>query len=378
MGARLPPAGFLLVLVFGIAGALVLAVPVTAGATFGQATVGDKTAQPVEIAEPAQTMQVQQQQCNYTQLYDETIDSVVLIQTGSGLGSGFVYDGVNGSDGAFLVTNQHVVNETGRVLVKFTRGESVPGTVVGTDPLSDLAVVRVEQPPEYADPLTLDADQPTPGETVAALGSPYGLRSTITSGIVSGTNRSIETRYGFAIPNTVQTDAPINPGNSGGPLVTCPGGDVIGVNRAGGSENIGFAVPASIVDRVVPALISEGEYDHAFLGVDAVEVTDPVATVNDLNTTDGILVVRTVRGTPANETFQRSNRFAVVSGARVPVGGDVIVEVGNRSVETPGDLARFLALESSPGETVEATVLRDSTRQTVNVTLVERPAPGDV
>lgn len=360
-GCRLPD-GFLLVVAFSVAVAPLLAFSVPAGATTGSPT----------------TELTAQQQCDYAQLYDETTQSVVLVRTGGGLGSGFVFDVANESGAAYVVTNQHVVNETNEVLVRFNRGEAVPGTVVGTDALSDLAAIRVEQPPEYAAPLPLNEDRPSPGQSVAALGSPYGLRSTITSGIVSGTNRSIPTQAGYAIPNTVQTDAPINPGNSGGPLVECPGGEVIGVNRAGGGEDIGFAVPASIVERVVPALIEDGEYEHAFLGVRAVEVTEPVAAANDLNTTEGVLVVRTIRGTPASEEFQESREFAVVSGARIPVGGDVIVGIGSRSVETPNDLARFLALEASPGETVAVTVLRDGERRTVNVTLVERPSPDDV
>lgn len=344
---------------------------------FGLAVVpGIALSPPADMAtEPATSQALQH--CNYAQLYNETIDSVVLVQIGGGQGSGFVYD-VADDGSAYVVTNEHVVNESSEVLVKFKRGETVAGTVVGKDALSDLAVIRVERLPEYAAPLSLNQDRPVPGQPVAALGSPYGLQSTITSGIVSGTNRSIPTKFGYAIPNTIQTDAPINPGNSGGPLVECPSGQVIGVNRAGGGDNIGFAVPASIVERVVPALIEDGEYEHAFLGVSASEVTAPVAAANDLNTSEGLLVVRTVRGTPASEVFRESRAYTSVSGVRIPVGGDVIVAVENRSVETPGDLARFLALYATPGETVEVTVLRDGERRIVNVTLVERPAPNDV
>jgi len=321
---------------------------------------------------------VQQQQCDYRQVYEERIDSVVLVRTGGGLGSGFIYDGPNESESTYLVTNQHVVNETGEVLVRFNRGETARGTVVGTDALSDLAVVRVEAAPAYATPIPVDETPPSPGQSVAALGSPYGLQSTVTSGIVSGTNRSIPTQFGYALPNTIQTDAPINPGNSGGPLVGCPGGTLIGVNRAGGGEDIGFAVPSSIVQRVVPSLIATGDYEHAFLGVRTTEVTEPVAAANDLNRTSGVLVVQTIPGMPASDVFRESQGFAVVAGARIPVGGDVIVEIGNQTVETPTDVARYLALEASPGETVEVTVVRDGERQTLNVTLAGRPTPDDV
>jgi S1-C subfamily serine protease len=335
-------------------------------------------AAPAAASTATEAANVQQQQCSYEDVYQERIDSVVLVRTGGGLGSGFVYDGINDSESTYVVTNQHVVNETAEVLVRFNQGETARGTVVGTDALSDLAVIRVEQVPAYATPIPLEETSPSPGQSVAALGSPYGLQSTVTSGIVSGTNRSVPTRFGYALPNTIQTDAPINPGNSGGPLVSCPGGNVIGVNRAGGGEDIGFAIPASIVQRVVPSLIQTGAYDHAFLGVRGVEVTEPVAAANDLNSTSGILVVRTIQGMPAEDVFRESRESAVVSGARIPIGGDVIVEIGNRSIESPNDLAQYLALEASPGETVEVTVLRDGEEQTLNVTLAERPTPDDV
>jgi S1-C subfamily serine protease len=325
---------------------------------------------------PTTNVQQQSQQCDYEQLYNETIDSVVAVRTGSGLGTGFVY---NESDNqSVIVTNEHVVSESSEVLITFERGETAAGTVVGTDPLSDLAAIRVDETPGYAEPLNLSEETPTPGQPVAALGSPFGLQSTVTSGIVSGTNRSIPTQFGYAVPNTIQTDAPINPGNSGGPLVACTSGDVLGVNRAGGGEDIGFAVPASIVERVVPSLLENGTYRHAFLGIQTAEVNEPVATANDLNTTEGVLVVRTVEGGPAENTLRESTRFASVSGVPIPVGGDVIVAIGNRSVSSPQDIARYLALEASPGETVEVTVLRDGERRTVNTTVVERPQSSNV
>jgi S1-C subfamily serine protease len=260
------------------------------------------------------------------------------------------------------------------VSVQFSRGESRRGEVVGATAFVDLAVVRVNATPEYVGALALADDRPRPGQRVAAIGSPYGLESTITSGIVSGADRLTSTRTGL-IPNTVQTDAPINPGNSGGPLVACDTGDVVGVNRAGGAENIGFAVSASLVERVVPELVADGEFDYPYLGVQPASLTRPVVEANDLNVTQGVYVADVSEGSPADEGLRGATETALVAEQRVPVGGDVIVAVDNRSVETSEDLLSYLLTETRPGEDVELTVVRDGERTTVTVTLGERPDP---
>ena len=338
-------------------------------------TVGGQASQTPAAA------QAQPVDCDFAQLYDETIGSVVTVQvrtpTGGGIGSGFVYD-----DEGHIVTNQHVVANASQVEVQFDRGEWRTAEVVGTDAYSDLAVLEVNSTPDYADPLPVNASQPQPGQPVAALGSPLGLRGTITEGIVSGTNRSLPAGGGegpaFPIPNTIQTTAAINPGNSGGPLVGCDGA-VRGVNTAGaqGSDNTGFAVPASRIQRVVPALIENGSYANPYLGVSTLDVSPIVAAANDLNVTRGVLVVDTVPGSPAAEALQGSTGTATVDGYEIPVGGDVILSVDGQRVSSAEDLGSILTTKR-PGETLTMTVLRDGERIQVEVNIAKRPEPGEM
>lgn len=318
----------------------------------------------------------QQASCDYVSLYNETIDSVVSVQSPIGEGSGFVYRASDSNNSSYVVTNAHVVGESPRVVVGFTQGESAPGTVVGRDVFADLAVVRVNQTPEYVESLSVVDQTPPRGQKVAAFGNPFGLEETITHGIVSGVNRSLPTVFGFSIPSVLQTDTPISPGNSGGPLVSCQG-NVVGVNTAGiasaRAENIGFAVPASVIEAVVPSLIRTGEYEHGFLGVATTQVTPAIVQANNLSVTEGAYVVSTVQGTPAADKLQGASQFTFVNGTRVPVGGDVIVAVDGQSVESGDVLTSYLFTHVRAGENVTLTVIRDGERRQVNVTLAERP-----
>ncbi|WP_408959278.1 S1C family serine protease [Natrinema sp. 74] len=364
-----------LTLVFVIAIA-VASVPV---ATLGQtaATGPSPAKQATANATAAGAGQVQQAgngTCNYAQLYNRTIDSIVQIQTVRGLGSGFVFDLNEDNGTSYVVTNEHVVNESGIVGVRFSQGELRTGRVVGATAYADLAVVRVNETPAYVESLPVATGMPRPGERVAALGSPFGLESTITSGIVSGVNRTMPTQTG-TLPNTIQTDAPINPGNSGGPLVLCGNGTVAGVNRAGGGENIGFAISASLVNQIVPELIQNGTYEYPYLGIRPAPLTRSIVAANDLNVTSGVYVAGVLRGSPASDALQGPTGFEIVNRQRVPVGGDVIVGIDNQSVETREELLGYILTETRPGETVDMTVIRDGERQTVSVTLGERPEP---
>ncbi|WP_202613819.1 S1C family serine protease [Halostella pelagica] len=324
--------------------------------------------------------------CNYTQLYDETRPGVVQVMTDRGEGSGFVYEMDDGA--GQIVTNEHVVTGARQgqaggersipdtVEVKFSDGTTVTANVTGTDVYTDLAVLRVNETPESAAALSVADESPSVGERVAAIGSPFGLEGTMTHGIISGVNRSMATGTGFRIPDTLQTDAPINPGNSGGPLVTCDG-DVVGVNRAGGGDNVGFAISPELVNRVVPELAENGSYANPYLGIRSVPVTPTVAEANGFNVSEGVLVYQTVEGGPADGTLQGSDDSEVVDGQEVPVGGDVIVAVAGQNVSSQEQLGSYLATEASPGDEVELTVIRDGNRTTVNVTLGERPDPGE-
>jgi len=321
-----------------------------------------------------------QASCNYQTLYDETIDSVVTVQilteSQQGLGSGFVFD----REGR-IVTNQHVVGNASMVEVQFNRGDWRTAEVIGADAYSDLAVLEVNDTPDYAEPLELQTREPEAGQPVGALGSPLGLEATVTDGIVSGTNRSLPAgaQQGpqFTIPNTIQTTAAINPGNSGGPLVDCEG-RVLGVNTAtlSGSENTGFAVPASRLERVVPSLIENGSYAGSFLGISSFDVSPIVTEANDLDVTQGVLVQQVVPGSPADGVLRGITGTEEVRGVEVPVGGDVILAIDGQRILTGEDLSSYL-IQTSPGETVTMTILRDGERIEVEIELGERPPPGE-
>lgn len=308
---------------------------------------------------------------SYAALYDRAIDSVVKIVVrtprGRSQGSGFVYRG----DG-YIVTNQHVVGRADSVQVRFYDGTWKTGSVVGTDVYTDLAVVHVEQLPAGVDALPMATREPEPGQRVVALGSPYGYEGTITHGIVSGVNRSMMTERGFAIPDTIQTDAPINPGNSGGPLVSL-NGTVLGVNRAKRGDNLGFAISADVVRRVVPALIANGTYHHSFMGIKTIPVTPRIAAANDLETARGTMVTAVIEGGPSAGVFRTAEIVRTDAGVRLPVGGDVIVSVDGHPIRSQQDLSQYLMLHTRPGEQIDVTVLRDGDRVTVSVTLGQRP-----
>ena len=348
---------------------------ITAGVGVTAVTASPATAG-VNDASPTQSQQTTT--CDYTSLYNQTIDSVVAVRTNSGQGSGFVYQIPEDNGTSLIVTNAHVVGEAGSVIVQFAQEESRRGEVVGRDQLTDLAVVRVNQTPEYVDALPVSEETPAPGRKVVALGNPFGLDETITHGIVSGVNRSMPTTQGFTVPTVIQTDTPINPGNSGGPLVTC-NGTVVGINTAGISakraDNIGFAVPTTLIQQIVPTLIQTGEYEHAYLGVSVAPITPGLVNQTDLDVTDGVYVHNVPESGPASGILQGSRDSVIVNGTRVPVGGDVIVGIGGQSVTSREDLSRYLLTEGRPGETVTLTIVRDGERQQVTVTLGERPDP---
>ena len=331
----------------------------------------------------------------YEELYRETIPSVVsvYVTTGrsrrpgsSGAGSGFVFDVEEGgtsnhrtsskseSNGhtGYVVTNQHVVRTAEEIELRFSKGDWRTGNVAGTDAYTDLAVIYVEDLPEYATSLPIATTNPIPGESVAALGNPMGLDGTITTGIVSGTNRSMRTGNSFSIPDVVQTDAPINPGNSGGPLVTLDG-EVVGVNRARSGDNLGFAISPEIVTRVVPSLIADGTYHHSYLDVRTIDVSPAVAEANSLEEPRGVLVVDVSLG-PSSAALKGSRGTRRVRNREVPVGGDVIVGVNDQEIRSHEELMRYLITETQPDEAVSVDIIRDGRKMTEQVTLGKRPA----
>ncbi len=308
----------------------------------------------------------------YTQVYRQTVDSVAAVRVesagGASQGTAWVYDDTH------LVTNEHVVSDARSVSVWFRTVGWREAEVVGTDVYSDLAVVEVTDRPAAAEPLSL-VDDPVPvGTHVAAIGNPFGLTGSLTSGIVSGRGRALPAPNGFSIPDAIQTDAAVNPGNSGGPLVTLDG-EVAGVINSGGGDNIGFAISAAMVRRVVPALIETGNYEHSYMGVSIQDVTPPLARANDLSVARGVYVHRVVPDTPSVGVFEDSTGEQTVGGQSVPTGGDVILVMDGVQIPNRQALSRFLALSTQPGDTIDVEVFRDGSRQTVQLTLGARPDP---
>ena len=301
-----------------------------------------------------------------TQVYRETIDSVVLVQTEQGSGTGFMIDD------SHVVTNAHVVGEAQSTEIRFSEGQWTTGEVVGSDPHSDLAAIAVETVPESATPLSFIDGEAEVGTDVVAIGNPFNFDGSVTAGIVSGVDRSIPSPTGFTIPDAIQTDAAVNPGNSGGPLMSLES-RVVAVINSGGGDNLGFGVSAPLARRVIPELIETGSYEHSYMGVSFADVTPDIAEANGLAEPRGLLVDEVVAGGPSEGVLQPSEETTLVDGTEVPVGGDVMLSIGGDELLTTEDLGNFLALQTRPGDTVDVTVLRDSSEQTVDLTLGTRP-----
>jgi putative serine protease PepD len=290
------------------------------------------------------------------EVYKDVKDSVIVVDAsvggsegafgGNQQGSGFVFD----AEGR-IVTNYHVVQNAQSVSVTYPDGREVDADVVGTDPSTDLAVLDPEEDVDV-EPLELaDSDQVEVGDPVLAIGSPFGLAGTVTSGIVSALDRTIESPADFGIEGAIQTDAAINSGNSGGPLLDA-NGRVIGVNTqiqsaTGGNVGIGYAVPSNTVREIAQELIQDGEADHAYLGV-TMSQTD-----------DGVRVEEAREGGPAENAGVEA--------------GDVVVSAGGETVDSPDDLSRIVG-EHQPGDELELVLRRNGEEQTVTVELGERPA----
>lgn len=293
-------------------------------------------------------------------------------------GSGFVWD----SQG-HIVTNFHVVEEGQRFQVTFHDGASAIGEVVGRDEDSDLAVIKID--PEGYDlaPVKLgNMDDVYVGMRVAAIGNPFGLQGTLTSGIVSAIGRTIPSRGNYSIPDSIQTDAAINPGNSGGPLFN-ERGEVIGVNAQIRSEvransGVGFAIPIAIVQRVVPSLIASGRYQHSYMGIAGVTFSPICSEEQGIDKSKrGVIIASVLNNTPAARAGLRGpSRNIQTSYANVcpsGVGGDLVVAVDGRPLTNFDELLTYLARYTSPGDTITLTVERNGAVVDVPLNLAPRP-----
>jgi putative serine protease PepD len=282
-------------------------------------------------------------------IYRLTYKGVVEISTAQGQGSGFVYDG----DG-HIVTNAHVVDGTSSVSVKFWNGKTFAARVVGADPSTDLAVLKVGAPASELFPLSLgDSSKLLVGDAVVAIGSPFGLEGTVTSGIVSALHRAMTSPTGFAIDDSIQTDAAINHGNSGGPLLDAQS-KVVGVNAqiessSGGNEGVGFAIPSNTVRSVASQLISSGKAEHAFLGV----------VLSNSSRQNGAAITQVRASTPAARAGLRA--------------GDVVTAAAGKRTTSASEL-RAAITARRPGDTISLTYTRGGKSHTVKVKLAARPA----
>ncbi|MDX6512011.1 MAG: hypothetical protein QOE36_1515 [Gaiellaceae bacterium] len=285
-------------------------------------------------------------------------------------GSGFVYDG-NGD----IVTNQHVVAGAQSVSVRFWNGATYKATVVGSDPSTDLAVIKVNAPGSLLQPIALgDSSKLVVGDGVVAIGSPFGLQETVTSGIVSALHRQMTSPNNFAIDDSIQTDAAINHGNSGGPLLNGTG-QVIGVNAqiesdSGGSDGVGFAIPSNTVRSIASQLISTGKAEHAYLGVSIETIPDSASS--QLGLPAGAEVDQVKAGTPAAQAgLKASTGTKAVNGQTYPTGGDVITAIDGKTIASADELRSVIG-GKRPGDRVTLTYTRAGQSHTASVTLTTR------
>ncbi len=295
---------------------------------------------------------------------------------GTATGSGFVID----TEG-HLLTNNHVVEGADRIQVKLGDSDTTyKAKVVGADPATDLALLDVEAPADQLHPLTLGrSSEMEVGDPVVAIGNPFGLDRTVTSGIVSALQRQIEAPDGFSITNVIQTDAAINPGNSGGPLINADGA-VIGINSqiatgggGGGNVGIGFAIPIDTVRAEIHQLETKGEVEHAFIGISGGTITPELARAVNLPVEEGVIVQSVVKDGPADKAgVEAGSTSATIDGEEVQLGGDIITEVDGKKVVSMEELVEIVN-EKQPGDVLELTILRDGSTKTASVTLGDRP-----
>jgi S1-C subfamily serine protease len=323
-------------------------------------------------------------------IYTQVSPSVVLINDnmpasstslgGPALGSGFVWD-TKGD----IVTNNHVIDGASNITVTFSDGTLVNASLVGADSNSDLAVLKVNPSGLNLQPVTLDTNTPQVGELAIAIGNPFGEQNTLTVGFVSAVGRLIPTDLNatgpsYSIPDIIQTDAAINPGNSGGVLLN-DSGKVIGVTQSidtssGSSSGVGFAIPASIVEQVIPALINTGAYQHPYLGVTVTSLDPATAGAMNLSSSQrGALIEAVTSGSPADKAGLKAGSTNFTdNGAQVTIGGDVIIAFNGQAVKSSDDLITYLADQGVVGQSAKLTIIRGGKQMDVTVTPGARPA----
>ena len=291
-----------------------------------------------------------------------------------GVGSGFVFD-----KKGHIITNAHVVNDATKVVVTFLDGRSYNAEIIGVDEYTDIAVIKVNADLSLLQPVLLgDSSTLKVGEKIAAIGNPFGLSGSMTSGIVSQLGQLLPTENQYSIPDVIQTDAAINPGNSGGPLLNMMGG-VVGINTAiqsatGEFTGVGFAIPSQTVAKIVPTLIENGEYKHPWIGVSGRDIDPDLARVLEVTDAIGFLIVTVVEDSPASKAgLIGSEKTIEVEGVNYPIGGDIILAVDGIEVRQIDDILIHLQRAKSIGDEMVLEVLRDNRTTNITIILQERP-----
>lgn len=339
----------------------------------GPSTVGEETPLPVT------------KDLSLIQIFERTEEGVVQVNVhrtsdvigANGVGSGFVFD-KNGH----IITNEHVVQNSDIITVTFLDGRSYNAEIVGVDAATDIAVIKVNADPSLLKPIHIgDSSNLKVGMPVAAIGNPFGLSGTMTSGIVSALGRLLPQDTGFSIPDVIQTDAAINPGNSGGPLLNSRA-EVVGINTAiqsgtGEFTGVGFSIPSNTIAKIVPKLISDGVFIHPWVGISGRDIDPALAAALNLVDARGFLVVNVVEGSPADKAgLKGSDETKEVDGVEYPFGGDVILAVDGKVVRKIDDILIHLQRYKSVGDEMVLEVLRDGRVTNFVVELDERPNSG--
>ena len=281
------------------------------------------------------------------------------VETG-GVGSGFVFD-----KKGHIITNAHVIENSTKTIVTFLDGRSYNAQIIGVDEYTDIGVIKVNADLKLLHPLSLgDSSNLQVGEPITAIGNPFGLSGSMTSGIVSQMGRLLPSDSGYSIPDVIQTDAAINPGNSGGPLLNMRG-EIVGINTAiqsstGEFTGVGFAIPSQTVAKIVPTLISDGEYKHPWIGISGTDIDLEMANVIGLESTLGFLIITVVEDSPASDAgLIGSNKTIEVEGRKYSIGGDVIVSVDGIDVRKIDDILVHLQRVKTVGDEMDLEILRE-------------------
>ncbi|MDP7284632.1 MAG: trypsin-like peptidase domain-containing protein [Candidatus Nitrosopelagicus sp.] len=317
------------------------------------------------------------------ELFEKSEEGVVRIDVvkinsfrgGNSVGSGFVFD-LFGN----IITNAHVIDNADNITVTFLDGSQYNASIVGMDKFTDIAVINVEEKPDYLHPLEIgDSSALKVGEPVAAIGNPFGLSGSMTSGIVSQIGRLLPSHdTGFSIPNVIQTDAAINPGNSGGPLLNM-NGKVMGINTAiqsgtGQSAGIGFAVPSNTISKVVPVLITEGKYSHPWIGISGQDINPDLAKIRNLDHSKGFLIVTVIPDSPAEMAGLKGvSEIEKIDNKEYPKDGDIIISVDGKEVRKISDILIHLQEEKSVGDEMILGIIRNGEQMDIILTLIVRP-----